>query len=143
MNNRTTEAYEAIEGHQLVLSRFGMWPSFHDGEVHRIVLDRTPQRRASTVLPTLEVWIRGWTMTMLEGQYVLANDSVVHFRFEDVSEFELEGFNQQNVLSSLNLSIDADLLHVEFEHCYQFSGEFRARKGMVMEVTPFKPETDL
>lgn len=81
-------------------------------------------------------------MAMSEGQYVLSNDSVVHFRFEDVSEFELEGFNQQNVLTSLNLSIEADLLHVEFEHCYQFSGEFRARKGMVIEVKPFKSETN-
>lgn len=82
-------------------------------------------------------------MTMLEGRYVLANDSVVHFRFEDVSEFELEGFNQQNVLSSLNISIDANSLHIEFEHCYQFSGEFRARKGMVMAVTPSETEIDL
>lgn len=139
MSNDSPAAYEAIEGHQLVLSRFGMWPSFHDGEVHRIVLDRTRVSFGSTSLSTLEVWIRTWTMKMCEGHYVRTNDSVVHFWFEDVSEFELEGFNQQNVLTALNISLDAQALHIEFEHCYKFEGKFRAQKGIVMDVKPFEP----
>ena len=56
-------------------------------------------------------------MALSEGKYVLANESVVHLRFDGVSEFELEGLNYQNVLTSLNLSIDGDLLQVELEHC--------------------------
>ena len=30
-----------ITGHQKVISVFGHWPGFHDGEVHRLVLDST------------------------------------------------------------------------------------------------------
>ncbi|MDO9433982.1 Imm50 family immunity protein [Hydrogenophaga sp.] len=137
MNKQSTAAYEFIEGHELVLSRFGMWPSFHDGEVHRIVLDRLPKRNSALALPTLELWLRGWTMELSEGRYVLVNDSVVHFLFEGVTEVELEGFNQQNVLTALNLSTDADSLSVELEHCYQFCGRFRARKATVVGVEAF------
>jgi hypothetical protein len=77
------------------------------------------------------------------GLYKLHNDSVVHFRFEDVFDFELEGFNQQNVLSSLNLSLIEDpngrgqALHVELEHCYLFFGEFSARKAKILAVAPY------
>jgi hypothetical protein len=35
------QAYEFIDDHHLVTDVFGAWPSFHDAEVHRVVLDRT------------------------------------------------------------------------------------------------------
>ena len=47
------QAYEFIEDHHLVTNVFGRWPSFHDAEVHRVVLHRTsegrkvPQRRSA------------------------------------------------------------------------------------------------
>ncbi|MBN8530987.1 MAG: hypothetical protein J0L97_03890, partial [Alphaproteobacteria bacterium] len=78
-----------------------------------------------------------------EGFYKRNNDSVVHFLFEDIFDFELEGFNQQNVLLSLNLSVVQDpmgsnhALHVELEHCYQFSGEFSARRAKVLGIAPY------
>lgn len=78
----------------------------------------------------------------------LHNDSVVHFLFEDIFNFELEGFNQQNVLSSLNLSIvndsrgDGQALHVELEHCFLFSGEFTARKAKILSVAPYGAPSD-
>lgn len=73
-------------------------------------------------------------MEVRDGQYVCAKDSVVHFLFEGVSDVELEGFNQQNVLSALNISIVSDLINVELEHCYQFCGAFKARKGRILGV---------
>jgi len=75
--------------------------------------------------------------------YKLDNDSVGHFLFEDIFDFELDGFNQQNVISSLNLSLFEDprgggeALHVELEHCFLFSGEFSARKAKVLAVIPY------
>lgn len=78
-----------------------------------------------------------------EGHFKLHNDSVVRFLFEDIFDLELEGFNQQNVLSSLNLSLtedpqgDGHALHVELEHCYLFSGKFSARKAKIMGVAPY------
>jgi hypothetical protein len=140
------EPYEFIEGHQLVLNRFGMWPSFHDGEVHRIVLDRTARSAAGPAIPKLELQIRGWIMVAEgsgSGLYKQECDSVVHFLFEDIADFELEGFNQQNVLTSLNLAVlvnaenGATVLHVELEHCYEFCGEFSARKAKILKVVPY------
>lgn len=138
--------HEFIDGFQEIIARFGQWPSFHDGEVHRIVLDRTVRSPSGSYIPSVEIHLRGWIMgpeVTDQGFYKLHNDSVVRFLFEDIFDFELEGFNQQNVLSSLNLSFIEDprdggqALHVELEHCYQFSGEFSARKAKTLGVAPY------
>ena len=145
--------YEFIEEYQTVLSCFGQWPSFHDGEVHRVVLDRMhrssqPERYCANI----EMYLRGWIMTpeVAEGGfYKLNHDSVVHFRFEDVYDVEFDGFNHQNVLSSLNLSLVFDSkesknrLHVELEHCYGLSGSFSAHRAMILSVVPFVRKSDV
>jgi len=140
------EPYEFFENHGLVLDRFGRWPSFHDAEVHRVILDRTKRNPAGSFVPSVEIQIRCWIMNYevsADGNYKQENDSVVHFQFEDVFNFELEGFNHQNVLSSLNLALanespsGARALHVELEHCYQFCGEFSARKARILKVVPY------
>lgn len=138
------QAYEFFEGFQEIISHFGLWPSFHDGEVHRMVLDRTLRSPSGSYIPALDIFLRGWIMgpeVNADGIYERHNDAVVHFRFEEIFDFELEGFNHQNVLSSLNLSLiqeqmtNAQALHVELEHCYLFSGEFSARKAKVLGIT--------
>ncbi|OYT86812.1 MAG: hypothetical protein CFE46_15365 [Burkholderiales bacterium PBB6] len=145
------QAYEFIDGFRMVIERFGQWPSFHDGEVHRIVLDRTSNASCGRSRPTVEVHVRGWIMgpdVDAEGFYKLRSDSVVVFLFEGIFDLKLEGFNQQNVLSSLNLSIVEDsegsdpALHVELEHCYLFAGEFSARKARVVSVAPYEALSD-
>lgn len=139
------EPYEFIENHEVVTAKFGMWPSFHDGEVLRIVLDRSAPSKART--PSLEISIRGWIMgpeVTSEGFYQQNHDSVVHFLFEDIFDLEIEGFNQQNVLSSLNLALmdspsGLTALRVELEHCYLFAGEFSAGKAKVLGIEPYVP----
>ncbi len=139
------EPYEFIEGHAQVVACFGQWPSFHDGEVHRVVLDRMSRSSSGSYIPTLEIHVRGWIMgpeVTPEGHYKLNHDSVVCLLFEDIFDLELEGFNHQNVLSSLNLSLveapggSEKALHVELEHCYLFCGEFKARRAKVISVIP-------
>jgi len=139
------EPYETIENHELVIATFGQWPSFHDGEVHRIVLDRMNRSPSGSYIPTIEVHVRGWIMTSAvteNGFYKVEHDSVVRFLFEDIFNLELEGFNQQNVLSSLNLTLIEEpqkkqALHVELEHCYVFSAEFTARRARILGVQPY------
>ena len=130
----------------MVIARFGCWPSFHDGEVHRLTLDRTSRVSAGRAIPTLEFFLRGWIMkpeVTEAGFYKLDADSVVHFVFEDVFDLDLEGFNQQNVITALNLSVvpavdgKPEALHVELEHCYLFSCEFKALRGWVEAVVPY------
>ncbi|MEQ6289593.1 Imm50 family immunity protein [Vogesella sp. GCM10023246] len=140
------QAYEFIEGYEQVIDRFGRWPSFHDGEVLRIILDRSLRLPGGPSIPSVEVYLRGWIMgpeLADDGRYTLHNDSVIHFLFEDISAFELEGFNQQNVVTSLNLELSgepqggANVLHVEFEHCYQFCCAFIARRAKVVDLRPY------
>ena len=140
------EPYELIEDYEKVIAHFGQWPSFHYGEVHRVVLDRMNRSASGAYTPTAEVHLRGWVMTSdtnAGGLYKVEKDAVVHFLFEGVFDFELEGFNHQNVLSSLNLSLitgshkSEQPLHVELEHCYLFSSEFSARKAKVLNVIPY------
>jgi len=71
------------------------------------------------------------------------HDAVVRFLFEGISDVQFEGFNAQNVLSSLNLSLvenaesEEELLRVELEHCYIFSAGFTARKASVLDIVPY------
>jgi len=138
------QPHERIEGFQQVIDRFGCWPSFHDGEVHRVVLDRTTLSASGASVPSLELHLRGWTLgseVTAEGFYQRHDDTVVHFLFEDVFDCALEGFNHQNVLFSLKLSETTDdrgpVLHVELEHCYGLSGTLSARGARILRVVPY------
>jgi hypothetical protein len=142
-------AYEALVNHQVVLDAFGQWPSFHDGEVHRVVLDRTRRTPGGSYYPSLELYVRGWILTSEiteAGYYKQEHDSVVHFLFEEVSELELDGLNHQNVLSALDFEVSTDnksgaqLIAVELSHCYGLSGAFKALRASVVSVVPYARE---
>lgn len=144
---RRMEAYEFIEGFELVVAHLGMWPSFHDSEVLKLVLHRTRVATENELSPVLDLHLRGWVMTSEvteQGFYKLHGEAVFHFRFEGVTDLQVEGFNNQNVLSSLNLELvshphDASrqLLQVELEHCYEFQATFAAQKARVVEIAPY------
>jgi Immunity protein 50 len=143
--------YQTIDGYEQVIAVFGLWPSFHDGEVHRIVLDRMSRTSSGAYIPTIELHVRCWTMSpvLTDGfQFQLEHDSVVRFLFEDVFNLEIEGFGQQNVLSSLKFSTTKDpegskqYLHVELEHCYVFSGEFSTRRARILGIEPYVKPVD-
>lgn len=59
--------YHVIADHQVVLDVFGQWPSFHDGEVHRVVLDRTYNLADDCYYPSIELHIRGWVLASTES----------------------------------------------------------------------------
>ena len=143
--------YETIINHQLVVEAFGQWPSFHDGEVHRIVLDRMRQLPSGSYYASIELFVRGWIMTSEvtdAGFYKQEHDSIVHFLFEQVSDLELDGLNNQNVLSSLDFKVFKDLdtglslLSVELSHCYGLSGGFKALQASVVSVKPYARQPD-
>ena len=97
-----------ITGHQKVISVFGHWPGFHDGEVHRLVLDSTRRDERGARYSSIELKVRTWNMTQRvsdQGFYVLENDSVVDLLFERVYDVALDGLNHQNVLSGLELCL--------------------------------------
>lgn len=144
--NPSVEAYAFIDNNSAILEVFGCWPGFHDGEVHRVAMDRTRRRASGAYYPSIELTIRGWNMTSdvtEDGFYRLEADSLVQFLFEEVTEVEFDGLNHQNVLSSLDFELEtvegdeAPLLSVELCHCYGLSGSFKARRASVVCVAPF------
>ncbi|MEK8088085.1 hypothetical protein WNB94_16905, partial [Aquabacterium sp. A3] len=63
---------------------------------------------------------------------------------EGVSEVHVEGFNGQNVISSLNLELaqardkqEQTIIKVELEHCYLFEASFTAQTAQLITITPY------
>lgn len=137
--NASVVAYEQIDNYSLVFEMGGRWPSFHDGEVLRLVLDSTRRDAYGDRYSSIELLVRGWNKCLGETEW----DSVAHFLFEDVTDVEVDGLNHQNVLSGLDFEIDlangdgSPLLSVELCHCYGLSGAFKARRAKVLSVMPY------
>ncbi|MFG6455996.1 Imm50 family immunity protein [Roseateles sp. BYS96W] len=128
----SAKPFERLANHHLVSSWFGCWPSFHDGEVHRITLDRT-----GNLAPSLELDLRGWLLTKSgSGELVQSKVALVSFRFEGISDLNLEGFNGQNVITALHVTeVERGAqLNIELEHCYQFACSFKAQSGKVVAL---------
>ncbi len=84
----------------LLLSAFGYWPTFHDGEVHRALLDRGASDERPSV--TLVIHAVDTDNTVDEkGYYRVRTSVLVALRFDDVRESDLRDLGSQNVLSSL------------------------------------------
>lgn len=130
-----------------MVAHLGMWPSFHDAEVLTLTVDCTHVATSEELSPVLDLHLRGWVMTSEvteQGFYKLHGDAVFHFQFEGVTNLHIEGFNNQNVLSALNLEVVDDpqsqgrkVLQVELEHCYEFKASFTAQRARVLSITPY------
>jgi len=94
-----------IEHSDRVTRIFGEWPSFHDAEVVRLVLDRSGSEG-----PTLEVQIHVFAATSevdATGHYVLKNHTLVTLQVTEVALEKMQWFNNQNVLFDLVI-VDID-----------------------------------
>jgi hypothetical protein len=127
---------------QLLEDIFGYFPSFHDAEVLRIVLDRKGEGRS----PTLEARVHVFEMTseVVDGKYVLRHHTLVTFEFVGVDELALEGFNGQNVLQELSIveisDRQSDVLKFEVQFYGIFGVEmgFRCRDVRIESAEPFQ-----
>ncbi len=88
---------------------FGYWPSFHDAEVHELLLERgsVDPGKSSYVFPILTVKTHTFEMTNevdAGGYFVLRKHTLVTLRFHDVEDCRLEGFNHQNAILGLEVT---------------------------------------
>jgi len=82
--------------------------SFHDAEVQALRLDREG--------PTLH----------LDVAVVFPEQRIVRLRFENVTDVELDGFNEQNVLFDLKVvAADDGRFDVELQSSYGLGGSLR------------------
>jgi hypothetical protein len=134
-----------IPGADEVLKVFGRWPSFHDAEVVRFLLERSASTGAG---PCIVADIRAFEMTRevgTDGKYVLKNQTLVSFHFSGVDQVELNGFNGQNVLWDL-VVVDIrdrqmeDLRYeITFASSYGMGARFFCREVAVAGVRLWQP----
>jgi len=131
-----------IENATALISIFGKWPSFHDAEVLRVVLDRSGPEG-----PWLEAMIHVFEMTSeidSKGFYALKNHLLVTLRFTETSLQQIQCFNEQNVLSSLEVAeLDPDAhegrhFHVRLASLYGVDAQFECKRIIVGNVQPYE-----
>ena len=86
----------------LLLSAFGYWPTFHDGEVHRALLDRGGSCEPPSVTLVIHAFDTDNTVDE-KGYYRVTTSVLATLRIDDVRESELRDLGSQNVLSSLEV----------------------------------------
>jgi len=130
---------QAIENYQTVLQRFGTWPSFHDSEIHSILLDRDGPDR-----PYLEMRVHVFATTSdvdKEGRYVRDKQTMITMRFSGIESEEIVEFNVQNVIFDLHMQADRDRISVEISSSFGCAGSFTCKRVAVKSVEDFKDES--
>ena len=129
---------EHIAGADRLTSRFGGWPSFHDAEVVRLVLDR---RGANG--PSADLVVHAWLKTDKvddRGYYVREKHTLVRFFFERITAIELSEFNHQNVLFGLDVAeemVEGErAFRVTLDSSYGLSGSLVCGHIVIADVSP-------
>jgi hypothetical protein len=130
--------FEHIVGADRLTNWFGGWPSFHDAEVVRLMLDRNGASG-----PTAELIVHTWLMTDKvddRGSYVLEKHTLVRFLFELMTSIELAEFNHQNVLFGLEFATETvegeRAFRVTFDPSYGLGGSLVCGRVVVADLTP-------
>jgi hypothetical protein len=132
-----------IAGSQKLTKIYGGWPDFYDAEVIELHFWRGDVKPGDwddrNVFPVLTVKIHIWIEDPT-SQHTLAT-----LRFKDVNDFKMEGFNHQNALLGLSITIQErgkyesgeDLqpyLVVVFQAKFGMSASFRCFHIEVMDA---------
>ena len=125
-----------IENADLLESIFGRWPSFHDAEIHSVVITRDCDSG-----PQMDVAIHHWQMTKeldAKGYYVLKNHTFTNLRFYTISDLQLAEFNSQNVLFEIEIApnIPESQFSVSMPSSIGCEMSFNCKRIRVMSASP-------
>lgn len=130
-----------MDNAEKLIERFGRWPSFHDAEVLHVEMGRGPPHApdSTSLLITVHVWEMATEYSdTIHYEFVHKNDTVVAFRFQDIAELALDGFNLQNVIDDLVVVSDGASekypVKVEIESIFGLGGSFRCVRAEVVSV---------
>jgi Immunity protein 50 len=131
---------KSIENAELIEKIFGGWPSFHDAEIHSILLTRD-----CDVRPRLEATIHHWQGTSevdSNGYYVSIHHTLSTLRFSGVTDLKLADFNHQNVLWELEISESAeprsyDRFSVSMPTSHGCEASFKCKEICVVSAVPY------
>ena len=141
------DIYAQVPGGRELVRYFGRVPSFGDGEILDLHLDRDGPSSLS---------VHGWVTIHRDGpdgSSVLERHAVVTFVLFGIMDLRLEGFSAQNVIGGLilrrapdrperrsHLALDPapDDIEIELEPCYGLNGLIRAR-SVAITFAPGEP----
>jgi len=98
-----------IDGSEKLTRIFGYWPSFHDAEVLEFQVwrgDVSPDK-SRYIFPILTLKMHCFEMTKEvnpDGYFVLQNHTLVTFKFYDVDDIQMRGFNHQNAIFEFSIN---------------------------------------
>jgi len=130
--------YQRIEGYEKVLHAFGYWPDFHDSEVRSLLLDRNSVLFQDIADARIDVCLHAFEWT--RGPQPTFDHHLVEFRFHDVHELTLDGFNHQNAILHFRIEDHVrradvpDGLKLTFIPAHGLSGSFCATGAEVLSV---------
>jgi hypothetical protein len=127
-----------IEGSEKLTRIYGGWPSFHDAEVIELHHWRG-QMKPGDVMPVLTAKIHIFIESPA-SQHTLAT-----MRFEDVDDYRMEGFNHQNAILGLSITVQdrgnfengeslPPCLVVTFQPAFGMSASFRCFRIEVVDA---------
>ena len=127
-----------IVGADRLTGHFGGWPSFHDAEVVRLVLDRH-----GTDGPTAELVVHVWSVGAEvdpDGRFPRREHALVRLLLERIASVDLAGFNHQNVLFSLDVVAETvggtEGVRVTLDPSFGVGGSIVCRRVVVADVRP-------
>lgn len=141
------EIKDQIKNVHLLADIFGHFPSFHDAEVLKIILERSRKIQERSLTAVIHVFEMK-NKTDSSGRYVLDEHTEVTIKFDEIAGLKLYGFNHQNVINELAIKpfsphgSDGPKFQVEFQYCHGVSGEFRCRTITIMDALPHETEDD-
>ena len=127
---------------EALLSAFGFWPSFHDAEVHRAILDRGGNGEPPSIVLVVHACASDGSIDE-KGYYRIVTSVLVTLRCRDVKASELRDFGRQNVLSTLDFESTAGgHVRVTLGDCYGLSGSLECAQVFVESVVPWASPTE-
>lgn len=120
-----------VPGWTTVVDWFGYSPNFHDAEVISVELRRHPE--ASIVC--VHAWRTNSDITE-EGHFRQDRHALVTFTIKGITSLKIEGWNHQNVLSSLWAGKAEGGYILELPEIYGVDGEIAAA-DISVSIEPF------
>ena len=145
MVDQTASIEKAVRNSTLLTDIFGQWPSFHDAEVHSILLSSN-RPDAAFLEARVHLWERHDEIDE-QGLCRRGHQTLATLRFGNIDIQEAAGFNTQNVLMQLLIELlpapdpEGRRFAVTFEASYGFGAHFACQDIEVVSVEPVAPVT--
>ena len=130
-------AISRITNHEVVIQRFGYWPSFHDAEVLKVTFEAHPGYRATV---TFLIETSEFTKELdLRGYYKPFNKCQIELNFTGIREMHFEDFNHQNVIFELEFEEVGEFIECTFDSSTGLSASIKAEEVCILSLAPIDP----